>query len=112
MEGTVDTQVANLVSLIETKYLSTSQDYRPVDFAEKASFFTLDVISDLAFGKAFGYLDSDEDVYDYLRMTKFALPAMVTVADVPAVADVLQSRLVRWLLPSEADKVGFGAFIG
>jgi hypothetical protein len=112
MEGSVDTQVANFVDLIEKKYISTSRDYQPMDFGEKASFFTLDVISHLAFGQAFGYLDTDKDVYDYLSMTKSAIPFMMTVADVPALADILQSRIFRGLLPSEADKAGFGAFIG
>ena len=112
MEGSVDTQVANFVDLIEKKYISTSSDYRPMDFGEKASFFTLDVISHLAFGREFGYLNTDKDVYDYLSITKSAIPFMMTVADVPALADILQSRIFRGLLPSEADKAGFGAFIG
>lgn len=112
MEATVDTQVANFVHLLATRYVSTSHDYRPMDFTEKASFFTLDVISDLAFGQAFGYLETDNDVYDYLKMIKSAIPFMMTVADVPVFADILQSRLLRGLLPSEADKAGFGAFIG
>lgn len=112
MEGTIDTQVGNLMHLIESKYLSTSKDYRPMDFGEKTSFFTLDVISELAFGQAFGFIQADSDVYHYLKMTKSAIPFMMAVADVPALASILQSRVLRGLLPSEADKVGFGAFIG
>lgn len=112
MEGTVDAQVAKLVDLIENKYLSTSLDLRPMEFGEKSSFFTLDVISDLAFGEAFGYLSKDEDVYDYLKMTESSIPFLMLIANVPILADILQSRFVRRLLPSEADKVGFGAFIG
>lgn len=112
MEGTVDVQVANLISLIETKYLSTNEDYRPMEFSEKSSFFTLDVISDLAFGQAFGYLNKDEDVYDYLKMTEASIPFLMLIANVPILAEILQSRLFRKVLPSEADKVGFGAFIG
>jgi len=112
MEGSVNTQIANFVELIETKYLSTAQTYRPMDLGEKTSLFTLDVISDLAFGQAFGYLEKDEDVYGYLQMSKAALPVMMAISDVPVIADILQSRLFRALLPSEADKAGFGAFIG
>lgn len=112
MEETVDNQVANFASLIEAKYISTSQDLSPLDFGEKASFFTLDVISDLAFGQAFGYLEGDEDKYDYLSMSKTAIPFMMAVTDVPVLADTLQSRFFRWILLSEADKAGFGAFIG
>ena len=112
MEGTVDTQIANFVHLVETKYLSTASDYRPINFGQKTSFFTLDVISALAFGEAFGYLDTDSDIFDYLKITQSAIPFMMAVADVPILADILQSRILRRLLPSEADKAGFGAFIG
>jgi hypothetical protein len=112
MEGSVDMEVAKLVHLLETKYISTPQEYRPVDFGEKASFFTLDVISELAFGEAFGYLDQDVDVFDYLAITKTFLPIMVTLGDIPFLAKSLQSRYLRGLLPSESDKLGFGAFIG
>jgi hypothetical protein len=112
MEGSIDLQITSLIHLIETKYLSTSDSYRPMDFGEKASFFTLDVISELAFGQAFGYLEKDSDVYDYLKITKTYIPIMMVVANVPSLADVLQSRFLRGLLPSESDKLGFGAFIG
>lgn len=112
MEGTIDAQIKNFIELIETKYLSTLETYHPMDLGEKTSFFTLDVISDLAFGQAFGYLERDDDVYGYLAMSKTALPVMMAISDVPAIADILQSRLFRALLPSEADKAGFGAFIG
>jgi len=108
----MDAQIAKLIHLIEAKYLSTVESYCPIDFAEKASFFTLDVISDLAFGNAFGYLDQDADVYDYLKMTKTFIPIMVTLGNLPWLASLLQSRLLRGLMPSESDKLGFGAFIG
>jgi hypothetical protein len=112
MEGSIDSQIAHLVHLIETKYLSTADNYRPMDFGEKASFFTLDVISELAFGQAFGYLDTDSDVYDYLKITKTYIPIMMVIGNLPSLADLLQSRYLRGLLPSESDKLGFGAFIG
>lgn len=111
MEGSIDTQVAQFVDLIENRYLSTSQTYDPMDLGEKVSFFTLDVISHLAFGQAFGYRERDDDVYGYLEMSKTALPVMMAISDVPVIAEILQSRLLRVLLPSEADKVCFGAFI-
>ena len=112
MEGSIDTQIAKLIHLIETKYLSTDDSYRPMDFGEKASFFTLDVISELAFGESFGYLEADRDVYDYLKTTKTFIPIMMVIANVPSLADLLHSRVLRGLLPSESDKLGFGAFIG
>ncbi|KAL5115603.1 hypothetical protein ACEQ8H_006490 [Pleosporales sp. CAS-2024a] len=112
MEASIDAQIASLIHLIRTKYISTPDSYRPMDFGEKASFFTLDVISELAFGEAFGYMEHDTDVYDYLKITKTFIPIMMVVANIPSLADLLQSRPLRRLLPSESDKLGFGAFIG
>jgi hypothetical protein len=33
-----------------------------MDLAEKASFFTMDAISDLAFGRTWRFLEQDKDV--------------------------------------------------
>jgi hypothetical protein len=112
MEGTVDKQIARLVGLIERKYLSSDKEYRPMDLGQKGQFFTLDVISDLAFGKAFGYLEQDDDVFDYIRIAERYIPAMLLMANIPWLARLTHTRLFRNLLPKESDKLGFGAFIG
>ncbi|KAF2008622.1 cytochrome P450 [Aaosphaeria arxii CBS 175.79] len=112
MEGSIDNQIANLVNLIERKYLSNSDSYRPMDLAQKVQYFTLDVISDLSFGRAFGYMEADDDVFDYIKITGAYIPVMLVLANVPSLADLLHSRLFRGMLPSESDKLGFGAFIG
>lgn len=112
MEGTIDKQISRFISLLEKKYVSTAEDYRPVNFAEKVQFFTLDIISDLAFGKPFGYLENNADVFDYIKITNAYVPIMVFLGNVPKIANLLHSRFFRALLPSESDKLGFGAFIG
>ncbi|KAK4107196.1 cytochrome P450 [Canariomyces notabilis] len=112
METTIETRIAKLVDLIETKYLSTHGQYRPMDFAQKTQYFTLDVISDLAFGHPLGYLDQDDDVYDYIKITKASIPAMMILSNMPVLANIMQSRFLRSLLPKDTDKIGFGAFIG
>ncbi|KAM0435551.1 hypothetical protein ACHAQK_008112 [Fusarium lateritium] len=112
LERTVDAQIASFITLLETKYLSTEEAYRPVDLAEKAQFFTLDVISDLAFGEAFGYLENDQDVFDFISITRSYFPVTLVMANLPIVVDLLHSRIFSGLLPKETDKLGFGAFIG
>jgi hypothetical protein len=112
LERTVDEHIAKLIELIETKYLSTLQRYHPVDFAQKIQFFTLDVISDLAFGQAFGYLEQDDDVFDFIKITRSFFPVALVMANVPLLVSLLHSRLLRGALPKESDKLGFGAFIG
>ncbi|KAL5383096.1 hypothetical protein DPSP01_006076 [Paraphaeosphaeria sporulosa] len=69
MEESIDGQIEEFVHLLNEICLSTDEKCRPKDFAEKKSFLTLDVMSKLAFGEAFGYLDQDRDVYDYLNTT-------------------------------------------
>ncbi|KAF1934828.1 cytochrome P450 [Clathrospora elynae] len=112
MEGTIDAQIAGLVDLIQAKYLSTPEHVIPMDIGHKTQYFTLDVISALAFGRPFGYLTKDEDVFDYIKITETYIPIMLTLSNVPWLADLLHSRFLRGLLPKESDKLGFGAFIG
>jgi hypothetical protein len=38
-----------------------------MDLAEKCSYFTIDVTTDLSTDVAFGSLERDSDKYDYLR---------------------------------------------
>lgn len=112
MEATIDRQIASLIALIESKYLSTDKTSKPMDLGQKSQFFTLDVISDLAFGKPFGFLEKDEDVYEYISITEQYIPAMLVMANIPWLARLTHTRMFRNLLPNEADKLGFGAFIG
>lgn len=112
METTIDSQIAKLIELIESKYISTGSDYRPMDFGEKGQFFTLDTISELAFGHAFGFMDTDGDKYDYIKITKGFIPFMVFLCHATPLATLLHSRPFRGLFPKSGDKIGFGAFIG
>jgi len=112
MERTVDEHIARLVRLLEANYLSTPQQYRPVDFARKIQYFTLDVISDLAFGHPFGFMEQDADVYDFIKITRDFFPVAVLTGNIPSLVSLLHSPLFRGLLPKASDKLGFGAFIG
>ena len=82
-----------------------------MDLSKKAQYFTLDVITSLAFGQKFGYLDQDADVHSYIKMTEDSMPVMMVLSVIPALARLLQTRLLRRLMPSEHDVVGFGKFI-
>jgi hypothetical protein len=101
-----------LVNLIEQKYLSKEGLYRPVDFARISQYFTLDVITAVAFGKPFGYLTTDSDVHEYIRVSEEALHFMLYVSMVPTLVKILQSRLFKWFAPSEGDKLGVGRVMG
>ncbi|KAI3527021.1 cytochrome P450 [Colletotrichum abscissum] len=107
LELKIDESVLRLMSMIDAY---ASQDKR-FDFGLKAQYFTLDVISDLAFGKPFGDLASDSDVYDYIHSTEQSMPNIVVAAVLPSLLHVLSWPLLRRLLPSEDDATGFGRLI-
>ncbi|KAK1543408.1 hypothetical protein CPAR01_04041 [Colletotrichum paranaense] len=79
-EQKIDGNLVRLIRLIE-RYVDGR---KPFDFGRKAHFFTLDVISDLAFGEPFGFVASDSDMYEYIKTTEENLPVFMgmTVVDV------------------------------
>ncbi|KIH92465.1 Cytochrome P450 family protein [Sporothrix brasiliensis 5110] len=123
----IDAQVAGFVKLLEDKYLSVegvgegesgNSDkakntggkgiYKTVDLARKVQFFTLDVISVLAFGESFGYLDADFDKFGYIRTTESTVPILMSTAILPWIVDTLQSPYLRPFLPNVRGMVGIG----
>lgn len=91
-----------------TKYLSTDTEYRPVDFSSKAQYFTLDVITDIAFGKPFGNLAADEDLYHYIEYMEQGGKVAIPMGVFPFIFKILQSRLLKSLRPSTKDATGLG----
>jgi hypothetical protein len=100
------------VKLIETKYISSATEFRPMDFARKAQFFTLDVISAIAFGQPFGYLTQDEDLYGYIKTTEESIPIIFVANEIPWLMKLLQSPLMRVFLPTDRDPIGLGRIMG
>jgi len=83
-----------------------------MDFGRKAQYLTIDVISSLAFGKAFGDLEKDEDVHKYIEMLDEAGPNIILLTVLPFVRRLLQLPLMRNLVPNSEDQVGFGKVMG
>ncbi|KAI1500203.1 cytochrome P450 [Biscogniauxia marginata] len=108
----IDRQVLELVKLINSKYLSSTADYRPVQFFQKISFFTLDVIGDISFGGAFGYLREDSDLYNYHEISEGSLPIMNILSVMPWLAKVAYKWPFNVMLPKEGDQIGFGRLMG
>lgn len=105
LEAKVDRSVMALVRLIETRYVSAN---RPFDFGRKAHYFTLDVITDLAFGEPFGDLATDSDVHGYIATLESAMPAVMLTTVLPWLLDLLSWPLFRRMLPSDKDAAGMG----
>ncbi|PTB55260.1 hypothetical protein M431DRAFT_520506 [Trichoderma harzianum CBS 226.95] len=107
-EAAMDRQLLSFISLLERKYVSSGSDVRPVDMAEKTQFFALDAIGDISLGQPFGYLEKDQDLYQYNEINTTSLPMMNVVSVMPSLANLVHMWPLRLLLPKEGDQVGFG----
>lgn len=113
LEDAIDRNVLALIKLIDTKYTSTPTQFRPFDFGRKAQYFTLDVISAIAFGEAFGDLEEDGDVHGYIKTIEMFFPALMIFSVFPGVYNwVLESRFMKGFMPNDKDPIGLGKLKG
>ncbi|KAJ4300826.1 hypothetical protein N0V90_002914 [Kalmusia sp. IMI 367209] len=113
LEPTIDKYVTQLLSLIRREYISTpSVQYKPMDLARIAQYLTLDVISDIGFGQAFGDLASNSDVDAYIKSSEQGLFA-ISLTCASGLLPILQwPPIARFVGPSEKDKSGIGKVLG
>ncbi|QDS74791.1 hypothetical protein FKW77_002041 [Venturia effusa] len=113
LEERIDRQLQIWVDKIRTTYISTDAEFKPMDLARKAQFWTLDVISDLAFNTAFGDIPEDKDKFDYIKTTEDGISVITMLSIFPHIHRwIEQSRLLDLVAPSAKDKTGFGRISG
>lgn len=107
MESDIDKCVLELVDLVK-RY-----DGAPMDFARTAQYFTLDILSLIAFGDKFGYMEADTDLYDYNKTSAEFLPLLEWMTNHPCIRRVMTSSFVQSLAaPKGTDSIGQGKIIG
>lgn len=116
LEEGINSVLKTLLDVLEKRYATVTAG-SPVppllDLGYTSNYFTLDVITRLAFGKEFGYLMDEKDHYGFLRSLHDLWPQMSTCADIPWIRNTLFSPLFLKLLgPKPTDKSGFGALMG
>lgn len=118
LEPGVDRLVACLVAKVRAGYLSTAADdvdarVRPLDLAHFIRFFTLDIITEVGYGRAWGFLDGKDDEYKYTESIEALIPLVATAAELPALRNLFIFPLTRALFaPQRTDKTGFGRLLG
>ncbi|KAF2644597.1 pisatin demethylase [Massarina eburnea CBS 473.64] len=111
LEASIDRHVKELVQLIGRKYAApadSTKSNKPMDLATKIQFFTLDVISDIGTGHAFGDLQADSDVHSYIASSELGLRisnqayglGTSWLSEIPILGKAIS--------PSEKDASGFG----
>lgn len=113
MEDRIDNQIQTWIDVIKEKYISTSQETRPMDLGRAVQYFTLDIISDIAFSHPFGDITEDTDKFSYIKTTEDAIGPMTLLSIFPHVHRWIErSRLMDLLAPKAKDKTGLGPIVG
>lgn len=76
------------------------------------SYFTLDVISKVAFGQAFGFLVNDEDPFGYIENLQQFLPAIIVFGAYTELQKILRLPFLSAVMPKSTDKRGLGKVMG
>jgi cytochrome P450 len=114
LEQEIDDALLKMHSLIADKYLNQPKDnlYRTLDLARITTFFTLDVISKIAFGQPFGFLENDEDPFGYIANLAQFLPAIIVFGVYTELTNIMKWPFVKAALPKATDKRGLGRVMG
>lgn len=106
--------MTEFLDLIDEKYLQLpGMPFRPVDFSRTLGYFTLDVITDIAFGFPAGCVKANADVFDFFSNVAAFVPVMSLTAVVPSLLKITGIPWInKMLAPSSADRVGIGKIMG
>lgn len=114
MEPVIDTIVDQLLHHLRSKTTCTNNSGNPsaIDLAHSINYFTMDVITRLAFGQEIGFLASDSDVHGLIAAIKYAMKTYTVPLAIPWLRDIFTSRLFLALFgPKPTDKSGVGLLI-
>ncbi|KAK3110938.1 hypothetical protein LTR53_014273 [Teratosphaeriaceae sp. CCFEE 6253] len=108
MESDVDARIVDLVGLIRDRYTGTI-----IDLADVMRFFTLDVLSTLAFGRPFGFMAANKDLWDYGKTNAEFMPIFQLQANHGWMRRILSSPVMQALAaPKVTDATGIGPALG
>lgn len=83
-----------------------------MDLSRTLSYFTLDVISKVAFGHTFGFIEADDDPFGYIANLQEFLPAIIVFGAYTELQRILRIPLFKTLMPKSSDKRGLGRAMG
>lgn len=84
-----------------------------MDLSPISRYLTLNVITRLMYGEAFGHLAKDADVYGFVEQVDIALKLLGVTLDVPLMRSIfLSNTFLRYFGPKPTDKVGIGKVMG
>lgn len=112
MEPIVDGLVNELIRHLRAKASAGPRQSSVVDLAMIVNYFTLDVITRVAFGQEMGFLQSDSDVHGMIAAMRVALRTSSIVIHVPWLRDITTTAWFNKLFgPKPTDKKGLGVVL-
>ena len=107
LESDIDGCVREFIEMIEQLYLSTEEKKIPMELAEKAQFFTSDVMSKLAFDAKFHDLRDNNDNFGYIKEVNATIPLLFYATLFPEIVDfATRTGLLQLMSPKEGGKLG------
>ena len=105
LEPDMDARISDLTNLIQTTYTG-----KVMDLAAIARYFTLDILSTIAFGgNPFGFLAANEDLWDYDKLAQMFYPVFQVICHHTIPRRILQMPGIRdAAVPKYTDKTGMG----
>jgi hypothetical protein len=111
IEESLNTQLVKLKDLIRRHYLSTPGSTRKADLVHIIRYFTMDAITALAYGEPFGYLDANEDLFEFNKQVQGLQKLVGTLLNTPILRTLINSPLAPGFMPKITDKKGMGRLI-
>ncbi|EME43023.1 hypothetical protein DOTSEDRAFT_89002 [Dothistroma septosporum NZE10] len=104
LEPDIDARVGDMLYLVRNTYNGL-----PMDMANIARFFTLDVLSTVAFGSPFGFMAANDDLWGYNKLNASFMVVLGLQANHSSVYNFFtQPWLQALAAPKVTDKSGIG----
>jgi len=111
LEEDINSCIAVLKNVIRTKYVDRDGS-KIMNYGEVIRFFQADLISLTGLGKAWGYLETETDHFDFLATVDAFIPFILTITTIPVLRHLVSSS---WFLklagPRKTDKTGLGKWL-
>ncbi|KAK4174672.1 putative cytochrome P450 E-class, group I [Triangularia setosa] len=115
LESDIEYIINKLIAHIQKGCLSPPEGEGPtrkVDFAVVSQFFTLDVITKVAYGREFGYLDRNEDMFSWIKTINDQAAWLGIMSDWPIIGKIFTNKYVLGLIgPEKKPGKGIGGIM-
>ena len=116
-ESIVSERVSDWVNRFDKNWSSPSHATRVLDIAKSIEYLGIDIMTHLCFGHPLGFVETNTDLYGYLRMFHEKIP-LATYLSILLEFNTLKGWVANlpWLfnklVPTADDEEGFGKLMG